>query len=106
MTFHLIGGDQIAIQVPIAAIVTVSLFMFYWYLLSIIPSKPPFYKPVSLIWIFIVALFWHPVIFIPLHYVTQGYVTSIRNILAMMLFQMLINTVTLAFVYYSFFTKR
>ena len=103
--FHLTAGNQLAIQIPIAAVVSILLFTFWCYLLRKIAAKKLFHAPLDLIWIFVVALVWNPAIFFSLHYFTQGYPSSWGNILAVMLFQIPINAIALCLVYYVFFIR-
>jgi hypothetical protein len=46
-------------------------------------------------WTYLLALLWTPLIFVPLHSVTQGYLTSFSNIIATWLFQLPTNALAL-----------
>jgi hypothetical protein len=40
---------------------------------------------------YVLSLLWGPVVFVPLHYATQGYLTSVGNIVAIASFQLPVN---------------
>lgn len=46
-------------------------------------------------WIFVGAMLWVPLIFLPLHFTTQGYVSSAGNIVGIWLFQLAANGIGL-----------
>ncbi len=93
--FKLFGKDQRAIQIPIASTISVLIFIFWCCFLKKVSIRKVFPTSVYLIWIFIAALIWNPVIFFPLHYFTQGYLSSWGNILAFMFFQIPTNAAAL-----------
>lgn len=47
------------------------------------------------LWCLTASILWNPVIFFPLHYFTQGYVSSVRNIAALAIYQIPVNAVAL-----------
>ncbi len=53
----------------------------------------------EIIYIYFSALIWTPVIFVLLHYLTQGYLTSFGNILAIWLFQLPVNLISIIAAY-------
>ena len=88
--YRLLGlFNQIAVQVLVAGVVCVAAFALWGLLshrgsggrLSIADLK-------ELGTVYATALVWTPVLFVPLHYVTQGYLTSFGNILGIWLFQL------------------
>ena len=99
VAYQLVGGNQLPIQILVATAASVSGYVLLYYVLKKISPKTLVTKPIDLIWIFVIALIWNPVIFIPLHYVTQGYLTEPGNILGMMLFQIPTNSIVLFIVY-------
>jgi hypothetical protein len=99
IAFKLIGGDQLITQVTTSAVISIILFMLYFHVLRKISPKTHPYTAARFVWILIAAICWHPVIFIPLHYLTQGYLTGPGNIVAVMLFQVPINAIALGVVY-------
>jgi hypothetical protein len=42
-------------------------------------------------WAYSSSLLWNPVIFVPFHFLTQGYLTSVGNLVALLLFQLPVN---------------
>ncbi|MEA3408950.1 MAG: hypothetical protein U9Q95_01225 [Candidatus Eisenbacteria bacterium] len=95
--YNLVGlRDQIAVQVLTAGIVCVVTFAVWGFAvhrlshgrLSLVNLK-------ELGVAYAAALLWTPVLFVPVHYVTQGYLTSFGNILATWLFQVPFNLLAL-----------
>jgi len=41
------------------------------------------------------SILWAPLVFVPLHYFTQGYVTSVGNLVALVLYQLPVNLLAL-----------
>ncbi len=84
--------NQVWLQLPVAVILT-PLFFCAWICLS------AFAGPLRLRWgegqetagCFIGSVIWAPLVFVPLHYVTQGYLTSIGNLIALAAFQIPVN---------------
>jgi membrane protease YdiL (CAAX protease family) len=91
---YFIQYNQLAIQVPIAVVFSVIIFTSWIVILkykNITKLFPQGWLEFLLILIFSFA--WLPVIFVPLHYITQGYLTSFGNIYMMWLFQIPANIV-------------
>ena len=88
--------EQIAVQVLAAGIVCVGAFALWGYVahrftggkLSIANMK-------ELGVAYAAAFIWLPIVFIPLHYTTQGYLTSFANILSTWMFQLPFNLLAL-----------
>ncbi|HIJ64603.1 MAG TPA: hypothetical protein HPP77_01525 [Candidatus Hydrogenedentes bacterium] len=90
-------ANQISVQVPVAAALSVLLFVTWSIFVQAFPSKKLVLQgPSEFAWVFLAALVWNPVIFVPVHYVTQGYLTAPGNIVASMAFQLPVNAITLA----------
>lgn len=88
--------DQIMVQAPVAVIVLIIGFTA-WYLVI---SRPALQHFRLVGWgeftaVFLLSLVWTPLIFLPLHYLSQGYLSSIDNILAIFYFQVLANLIAL-----------
>ncbi|MFC2076895.1 hypothetical protein ACFLT7_07420 [candidate division KSB1 bacterium] len=87
--YHLVKpANQIAVQGAIAMVLSVAVFLI-WSLAIKKVSGGRFSlgrgrEPVQT---YLLALLIFPVIFVPVHYLTQGYLTSIGNILGIWLFQ-------------------
>jgi hypothetical protein len=81
-------GHQLVIQISVAALATVVSFSV-WYIVVVraTSGRAALGNRAVYIWAYISAFAWFPVIFVPLHYVTQGYLTSFANIYNMWLFQ-------------------
>ena len=100
VAFLAIGAtNQLAVQLPTA--VACSLLVFaVW---AVLARSAPF-KPIAIkrrgefMFVFLGSLVWSTIVFVPLHYFTQGYLTSGSNIAAIWLFQLPVNlfAVTLA----------
>lgn len=85
--------NQIAVQVPIAAGLCVVGFCV-WVLLGRTRAFQKFAvrDNVDFAWIWLTAFAWCPIILVPLHYFTQGYLTAFSNIVSMWIFQFFVNT--------------
>lgn len=91
--YHLLKPvNQVAVQVPVAAMVSIIGFVSWRFFTRRLSFKG-FAQPSSgeLAWVYLAALLWTPLIFVPLHYVSQGYLTSMGNILGIWLFQVPVN---------------
>jgi hypothetical protein len=98
--FHMLRAvwpvDQILVQAPVAVIVLIMGFTA-WYLVI---SRPALQHLRLVGWgeftaVFLLSLVWTPLIFLPLHYLTQGYLSTIDNILAIFYFQVPANFIAL-----------
>jgi hypothetical protein len=89
--------NQITTQAPIAALLSISGYLV-WSLIvhKLKPSiNLQLQKLNEYVWVFLASLLWNPIIFIPLHYFTQGYLTSSGNIINFWLFQIPVNLLSL-----------
>jgi FtsH-binding integral membrane protein len=90
------SANQVWLQLPIAFVVTIGSF-FVWMLmirirrLAVLQPRNPEELARSLF----ASIAWGVVVFVPVHYLTQGYVTSLGNIVALAIYQLLVNTVAL-----------
>lgn len=88
--------DQKMIQLPIAVLLTCILFSTYIYIYSNTKIGKNNYINIKYGFIiFIFSLIFVPVIFIPTHFITQGYLTSLGNIIAMWKFQAITNIIAI-----------
>jgi hypothetical protein len=95
---HLLLGrsDQLATQLPIAIVVSIFLYLAWAILLlNISPGRIMPQNRLEYLLAGICSLLWNPVVFIPLHYATQGYLTAAGNILVLAVFQIAVNAVTM-----------
>lgn len=88
-------ANQLAIQVPVAIVATLC-GLLAWILISEglrgATRDARYLEPIG---IYVAALVWSPVIFIPLHFSTQGYVSSFSNVVGLWIFQLVANLVAL-----------
>lgn len=101
--------NQLAVQAPIAVAFSIIIFTSWMVILKYKDIKklyPQGWLEFLLILIFSFA--WLPLIFVPLHYITQGYLTSFGNIYMMWIFQIPANIiiVLIAFLIMSKETKK
>ncbi len=97
IAYHVVGAhNQIATQVPVAVVLSIGLFVA-WILCVGRLSHGRFVPHGSMEFagVFIASLLWNPVVWVPLHYITQGYVTSTGNILVLLCFQAPVNAIAL-----------
>jgi hypothetical protein len=88
--------NQIAVQAPLAAGLTIVVFATWSLLVRWLPvGGLSLHGRAEWFWTYLLALLWTPLIFVPLHFVTQGYLTSFSNIIATWLFQLPTNALAL-----------
>ena len=87
---------QLVFQVPVAVVLSIAIFLL-WMLLVRIPLLKfiaiKTFKELS--WIFLASLAWGPIIFLPLHHTSQGYLTGSGNIIALFQFQLPVNVLVI-----------
>jgi hypothetical protein len=92
----IVDVNQRVIQGSIAAIFCILLFCVWSKIVDQLSSSNLSLRGNNeSIWICFAAFLWVPIIFIPLHYFTQGYMTSFGNIAAIWLFQVPVNLLAL-----------
>jgi hypothetical protein len=90
-------GHQLLVQVSVAALASVAAFALWYYLmLRITSERVALGNFGAYVGTYALAFAWFPVVFVPLHYFTQGYLTSFANIYNMWLFQVPTNALALA----------
>lgn len=97
VAYQLTGvADQVWLQLPVAVVVTVALGAL-WLLALQIPCLAAIQprNARDLGWSVAASVAWGIVIFVPVHFVTQGYITSLGNLVALALYQVPVNTVAL-----------
>lgn len=91
--------NQVVFQASSAAILCIIAFLL-WSL--VVRSRSGGYLSLrsrgEFRWTFVLALVWSVIIFVPLHYIGRGYVTSFDNILGTWLFQVPTNFLALLLV--------
>lgn len=97
LTYHAVrAGNQIAVQAPIAVLFSVLLYLAWTLVLRSLPfSRLRLHSTAEKGWAFMASLVLSPVVFAPLHYVTQGYLTSVGNITGLIMFQAPVNALAM-----------
>ena len=91
------SSDQIYIQIPVALLLSILLFISWNWLIKILSLKRLFLKESQEFFLtFFASLLWSPLIFVPVHYLITGYLTSIGNIVAVLFLQIFINSIALS----------
>jgi hypothetical protein len=94
--FIIKAPNQIMIQGPIAIVLSCMIFSTYVYIYSKTKiGKNNYMSTKSCFMIYIYSLVCTPIIFIPAHFITQGYLTSLENIIYMWLFQAITNIIVI-----------
>jgi hypothetical protein len=90
-------GRQLLVQVSVAVLVTVVAFVLWYYLtLRVTSGRLALGNVGAHVGTYGLAFACFPALFVPLHYFTQGYLTSFANIYNMWLFQVPTNALALA----------
>jgi len=96
VNYLLKSANQITIQLPIAIILSVTFFLLWILLMQLhIFKRFVIKEKQDLFSVYIFALILNPVLYIPLHYITQGYLTSFGNVFAIWMFQLLVNLISI-----------
>jgi hypothetical protein len=92
-------GNQILIQAPLAAALSIAAFVGWVWLMGrqrrigrLMAWRGP--GETALTWL--LAFAWVAALFVPLHFATQGYVTAASNVLAIWAFQVPVNAAAVA----------
>jgi hypothetical protein len=95
--FRILGvANQVALQLPIAVLLSVGCFWAWIYSLQVLRlRKLQFVSTGELGTSFVLSFLWAPLVFVPLHYFTQGYLTSIGNLVALAFYQLPVNGLAL-----------
>ena len=85
-------ANQIRVQVPLAVLVCLIAFLVWSFTVYRLPFKNlSLHARDEFAGTFFLSLMWFPVVFVPLHYITQGYLTSFGNIVGGWKFQIPTN---------------
>jgi hypothetical protein len=88
--------DQLVIQAPAAVLVLILGFSVWYMLINRSPLPGIRLGGVGeLVAVYILSLCITPLIFLPLHYLTQGYISSMDNLLSILYFQVPTNIIAL-----------
>ena len=89
-------SDQLATQLPIAALLSIMLYLAWVLLLRALPRKNlGLQGTLEHVLAGACSLLWNPIVFTSLHFVTQGYLTSTGNIVTLAMFQIPVNAAAL-----------
>ncbi len=89
-------SNQLRLQLPIAVVLSVGCFWLWLLSLRLLGWKvlqPA--SPKELGACLVASLLWAPLVFVPLHYFTQGYLTAIGNLVALAIYQVPVNALAL-----------
>lgn len=88
--------NQAWLQLPIAIVLSIGLFSAWLLLLRVWGWRR--LQPVGSTELgscLALSILWAPLVFVPLHYFTQGYLTSIGNLVVLALYQLPVNALAL-----------
>jgi hypothetical protein len=99
---HFASFEQILIQLPVAAALSVLLFGLWSLLLRAFGGKQLLLPDLKeLLWVFVASILLAAAVFVPLHYLTQGYLTAVANLVLLALYQVPVNLIALCIVWIS-----
>ncbi len=91
---------QLAFQVPVAVLISVAGFATWYFIVGrVARGALALHGSAAYVGTYALVFAWFPALFVPLHYATQGYLTSFANIYYMWLFQAPTNALALAALY-------
>lgn len=88
---QVISVNQRSVQTPIAVLVNIFLFAIWTLLVLRFYSRYRLQTIGDYYMVYFAAGVWNPIIFVPLHYITQGYMTSFGNIIVLWMYQVIVN---------------
>ena len=95
--FQILGvPNQAWLQLPVAVVLSAGCFCAWILFLRVLRLKrlqPAGSRELGAC--LAASLAWAPLVFVPLHYFTQGYVTSLGNLVALALYQLPVNALAL-----------
>jgi hypothetical protein len=97
VAFRIFGvANQIVLQLPIAVLLSVGGFWVWLFSLRVLRlRKLQLARSKELGMCLLFSVLWTPLVFVPLHYFTQGYLTSTGNLVALALYQLPVNALAL-----------
>ena len=95
--FQILGvANQVALQLPLAVLLSVGCFWAWICSLRVLRLRNlQIVSTSELVTCFGLSFLWAPLVFVPLHYFTQGYLTSIGNVVALAFYQLPVNGLAL-----------
>ena len=97
VTYYILGTrDQVGTQLPIAVLFSVLLYLAWVLLLRKVPfTKLTLHNTREHVLTGTCSLLWNPIVLVPLHYFTQGYLTGAGNIIVLAAFQIPVNAIAI-----------
>jgi hypothetical protein len=98
LAFKILGSaDQILVQLPVAVMATIGGVVAWSVALRALRFPRLLWTSESeAMQSFLISLTWGPLLFVPLHFFTQGYVTSLRNLVVLAAYQVPVNLLAVA----------
>jgi hypothetical protein len=97
---HFASFEQILIQLPVAAALSILLFGLWSFLLRAFGGKQLLLPDLKeLLLVFVASILLAAVAFVPLHLLTQAYLTDIMNVVLLALYQVPVNLIALCIVW-------
>lgn len=87
--------NQQLLQAPLAILLSAAFFVLWGFVIKRHLPKMIWQMRSEMIWIYLGAMIWGAALFVPLHYVSQGYMTSLVNIIVLWIFQVMVNVFVL-----------
>ncbi|MBD3222855.1 hypothetical protein GF314_16630 [bacterium] len=86
--------NQLAVQMPVAVVVSIGGFAAW---AALVGRRRPAWSRLrtgrDAVWVYGLALVWSAVVFVPLHLLLEGYRTAFSNVVALWVFQLVVNAV-------------
>lgn len=97
LAWRLIGGTgQLVAQIPIGVVVSILLYGVFGGIAKLVSGSALRLKGgADMAGAFVCALLWSPIVIVPVHFATQGYLTSFSNLMVISLYQVFVNGMTL-----------
>ena len=100
-------GNQVLVQASAAAVISIAAFLLWSQLVwQLFPRGLSLQGRSELAGTLFLTLLWSPALFVPLHYLGRGYLTSWANIWNLWLFQIPVNIVALWVIWRMMRRKR
>ena len=96
--FHIAQGSKVfSVQMPIAVVFSVGSFCVWIFLLRFFRfGRLQLDGPGEFAFCLLLSFLWAPLVFVFLHYFTQGYWTSVENLISLAFYQLPVNILALA----------
>lgn len=93
--FLLLYRIPVVTRIPLQAGFAVVFTIVVSALWTLLASRLAVHESSEMAWSVLASMTWSVVLFVPLHYVMSGYLTSFRNIMIMWFFQLIVNSLAL-----------